>query len=79
MRKFSLVLFKNDVLLVVWQVDLGWMPGAHQAVLSLSIPAGQGRENKMGKRLLGRDNAVNYSRSKSLDVNTKTNRFILYF
>lgn len=28
-------------------VDLAWAPSAHQATLSLPLPAGQRRENKM--------------------------------
>jgi len=31
----------------LWWVDLGWMPGVHQAALSLPFLAGLGRENIM--------------------------------
>jgi len=34
----------------LWWVDLGWMPGAHQAALSLPFSAGRGEENKMERK-----------------------------
>lgn len=38
--------------------DLGWMPGAHQASLSLPFPVGHERGKKDGKQLVGWDKAV---------------------
>jgi len=38
----------------VWWVDLGWMPGTHQATLSLPLLSWTG-ERKRNKRLMGQD------------------------
>ena len=38
----------------MWWVNLGWLPGAHQAAPSFSLLSRAGGENEM-KKLVGRD------------------------
>jgi len=47
-------IFDIFCIIILWQVDLGWLPDAHPAALSLPLLNRTGEENKMEK-LVGQD------------------------
>jgi len=62
----------------LWRVDLGWMPGAHQAAPSIPCSAGQGGEKKRWKKLVGQHKGSPIKQKKRLCMEAKENeRYLL--